>query len=727
MTLDKIILDDFLTYEHLEYSFEDRPQLVQGLNKTDEGQKSNGSGKSGIQTAIEFCITASNSRDVRDNELVTYGQKQARVQLFASCNIRKERLHIDWTINTKGSNKLTLMKKSIDNDWEEVSFSNVNDGKKYILAWFAISKEDLFNYYIINKSRFKSFFKSSQKEKVDLINRFSDASIISGLEEVDTESLDKEYRIIEDKINGIESIVERNVNKIEEEKGRDLKAEVSKKQGELECDIEELEEEIELREGFEKKVDEEVKDVEYDIKNIKDDKEIAKKDRLDIEKDIETQDILVKEWKEKSEAAEKILNDFKRTDWDIERQDFEADLDVDSNQLDKAKGHKKKEQEDFEEREEEILKFIKTIDIKLSGTIECPECSHEFILTKEDETIEELKEKKEKIKVLQKKKEVANDEKKAEFKKEINALNVGIGILETELSEISKKEKVENADREVLVLEVSGINTNLSHQERKANRLTVEINQVDADLGAYDRDIDKKKLEIENIESRSKNRLVEIENYKKSIKNINKEIKALKPDDNKSTIKGLKFENSLLEKDKEAKQANLAEVGDKIFLRKQWQTNFKKFRMHLANQSLEAISHHCNRYLQGMNSDMTVEFEGFRILANGTIKEEITAKVIRGIERSFSSFSGGEQGRLLFAAILANRHMINSSHPYGGLDFLSVDEVFEGVDSLGLKYLINSAKTLGVSVMIITHVTDEDTNDDILLVVKENGVSRIEK
>ena len=117
--------------------------------------------------------------------------------------------------------------------------------------------------------------------------------------------------------------------------------------------------------------------------------------------------------------------------------------------------------------------------------------------------------------------------------------------------------------------------------------------------------------------------------------------------------------------------------------------------------------------------------EGFKMLSNGTFKDEITAKILRNVERTFASFSGGEQGRLLFAAILANRHMLNSTHKYGGLDFLSVDEVFEGVDSLGLKSLIKSAKLLDIAVMVITHVTDEEVSDDILLIEKVNGISYV--
>ena len=145
MKLVKLKLENFLTYEELEYNFEDKALLVQGINLTDKNQKSNGSGKSAIQTGIEFALTASNSRGVNDVELVTYGFDKSKVQLFIECESRKETLEIEWTIKTKGSNLLSL--KINEN---ELSFSNVNDGKKQILNWLGISKEDLFNYLTLS-------------------------------------------------------------------------------------------------------------------------------------------------------------------------------------------------------------------------------------------------------------------------------------------------------------------------------------------------------------------------------------------------------------------------------------------------------------------------------------------------------------------------------------------------------------------------------------------------
>ena len=70
--------------------------------------------------------------------------------------------------------------------------------------------------------------------------------------------------------------------------------------------------------------------------------------------------------------------------------------------------------------------------------------------------------------------------------------------------------------------------------------------------------------------------------------------------------------------------------------------------------------------------------------------------------------------------------MINKTHPYGGLDFLSIDEIFEGVDGIGLKHLVISASNLNIVAMIITHVSDEEASSSVLTIVKENGFSKIE-
>lgn len=716
MRLDRIILDRFLTYEHLDYLIPNRPLQVQGKNLTEEDQESNGSGKSGMFTGIEFCIAASNSRDVRDAELVMFGMADARAQLFASCDIRKESIHIDWTIKVKGSNKLTLMKKSYDGSWEEVSFSNVNDGKKYILAWFAISKEDLFNYYIINKTRFKSFFKTSNKEKVDLINRFSDASIVDGIEKIDNTELDEQYQDKLDDISKVEGKIELTESNILKEENRDFEAELKEESEDIVEEIEDIEGKISK---IKKQILEEEKAIEdYEKEKVDVDKAISQL-RLDkapfTKKKDEDKDLLEEIDKELSKA--KILVDkFVVTDWDSKRKEGNESIESYEDEIEEIE----EEQEKEKGQETKILTFLQSIEVKLKNSITCPKCNHEFVLEGDIEKLKTQKVQGEGLKVQLEKKQTKTSSSH-------KAIKDSIKKIEDSLSIINDKESAENKSKNTLQEAVNQIKSRYNDKEKDISTTQKSLDKIDRDIVEQEDEIKDIDLSIKEVNGDIKGMKTDIKNHKTEIKNYKTELKNLKAGNNEQLLQELNQDLNDYKEDKIRMEAEAQKIGDKIYERNQWINNFKQFRMFLANQSLEAIEFHCNRYLSGMGSDLKVKLEGFKILASGAIKEEITAKVIRNVERTFSSFSGGEQGRLLFAAILANRYMINQNHIYGGLDFLSVDEVFEGIDSLGLKSLINSAKQLEVAVMIITHVTDEEVSEDTLLIEKVNGISRIKK
>jgi hypothetical protein len=304
-------------------------------------------------------------------------------------------------------------------------------------------------------------------------------------------------------------------------------------------------------------------------------------------------------------------------------------------------------------------------------------------------------------------------EKVEELEKDISAINVKEGL---ELESKSKLQDVVN----VIYKKVSDKMITISNLDRGDRGIEIKESQRLAQEVLLQSMLLKIDTDIQAVER-------EIASYRKDIIVLEDSKFGLKVGNNKQQIKSLNEDLIVLEETLATYRKESSVKGDEIYEINQWIQNFKQFRMYLANQSLEVIEYHCNRYLQEMKSDLVVKIEGFKIKADGAIKEEINATIIRGIERSFSSFSGGERGRLLFACILANRHMINQTHPYGGLDFLGVDEVFEGVDAQGLVSLIDSAKLLDIPVMIITHVAIEEGNENILTIVKENDVSFIKK
>ncbi len=367
MKLDRIIVHDFLTYEFEDYHFENRPLQVQGRNLTEDDQESNGSGKSGLLTGVEFCIASSNSRDVRDNELVMFGKDFARVQLYASCEIRKQQIHIAWKINVKGSNTLVLKTRMFGEEaWVKSSFSNVNDGKKFISNWFAIEKEDLFNYFIINNKRFESFFKSSNTSKTNLINRFSDASIVDGLDKVDLEKEQSELQKTKDNIQRSQGRIEQLLLSKQKELDRDLKQEVLMKKKLI---IDQL---TELKDQDAKTQDKiQLLENERDIDLIKESKSIEKKiaektalrilakDHVSIE--IEKLNPI----KEQLKKSQKLLSDYIDTDWDKERESFNQE------KLTKAQKLKQAKQilNDQIIAKNELQVSLNEIDVQLKGVL----------------------------------------------------------------------------------------------------------------------------------------------------------------------------------------------------------------------------------------------------------------------------------------------------------------------------------------------------------------------
>jgi exonuclease SbcC len=713
MKLIKLKLENFLTYEELEYNFEDKALLVQGINLTDKNQKSNGSGKSAIQTAIEFALTASNSRGVNDSELVTYGFDESIVTLLIQCDSRKESLEVSWVIKVKGSNKLSL--KINDRD---ISFSNINDGKKQILNWLGISKEDLFNYFIINSSRFKSFFGSSNREKVDLINRFSDSSIIDGLENIDNSKLEDEKSDIEVSINKIKGGVDAIKEQIEEARNVDFTKELEESRLDIMAEIEELEEKVE-------KKHKKIASIELEKKDIKEDIGFIKVKVGDLESSKNSSNELIKEQEGVVSRNKKIYDDKVLENNSIVGRDFSKDISKYDYLLFAKESGLKNSQDDLDKVILDIAKvnkFLNGLDVKLGGSITCPSCTHVFILDGDREVLLDKKSKGDDllIKFGESKKAIEADVDR--FNSNILEINGSIKSIREQEGEEVKMSREREASLRDLRETLNGSEDTLSQlkkQPLKIDEMILDKNDKIRDLNFDYKELSKDQDFIKNTK---------IKSLHSKIGDLKEEYKNLKVSNNVEAIKKLKDsivdrEKKLLVLDKE-----LIRVDDEIYNRNKWANNFKQFRLHLANKSLETMQYRTNKFLKELGNDIVVRLDGYKVKANGTIKEEISATIIRDGERTFSSLSGGEQVRVLFSSILANRYLINSTHPHGGLDFLSVDEVFDKIDSLGMKYLIRSAKKLETCIMVISHVSDEDlSGEDILTIRKINGVSTIKQ
>jgi DNA repair exonuclease SbcCD ATPase subunit len=708
MKFVKLILKNFMSFESLEYDFEDRPLLVQGRNLTDDGQESNGSGKSGFQSGLEYAIKSSLNSGVKDAGILTFGKKEGLVSLTSYCGVRNEFFKIERTIKRKGSNKLSLTTSKDGEVWTDVSFSNINDGNNFILKWFDISKDDFFNYFIINKNKFKSFYQSSNREKVELINRFHDASIIDGVDDFKIDSSNKDYLLSE--INKNEGKIEMLEESLEIEYSKDFSKDAELKKDKINFGIDDLKKDIE-------KTNIEISNVEKKIIKLKGSKKnISNSDSVDLKiKNIE--------------LKESELND-KRNLLVKELDTFKASVDKNRDELNKEynklreEGKKvllesnnfKSERKNKNLEHDKISKRISKIDSILSGQISCPSCSHEFLLKGDL-------------------KELAKEKSDLEFKYKdillfINDLSSKILEKGDLLEQMSERASQIKKSFEVLDSKVFNKSKEINSKISKIDKSLIEISKSknsilneEVEINKHNSYIDSEIHSLENKINKVLKFSIKISNDKINI--LEKSLKDVKVEDNKDVILEIESKIKSLSDKREVLNKDYLEEVDRIEDLKKWSNRLKEFKMFLANKSLEVLEYHNNRYLKDMKTDLTVRISGFKKRADGSIKDEINVSIFREEERLFNSFSGGERGRLLFASILANRYMINLNNKYGGLDFLSIDEVFEGIDGLGLKNLIKPAKELKIPVMIVTHVTTENTNGDILTIEKINGISKI--
>jgi len=720
MRLDKLTAINFLTYKELDYTFEKKALLVQGINKTEEHQKSNGSGKSGLQTAIEFCLTASNSRGVKDCDLVTFGKKQSELNLFLSCDHRKENLHINWIIKTKGSNLLKIKSKSFnDLIYKDVSFSNVNDGKKFILNWLAISKEDLFSYFIINKARFKSFFDSSNKEKVALINRFSDASILDNLDNLDysheVDLLEQEKSNL-NKLQGALELVKENYEK---EKTKDLSKEKDKIKKTKELEIQDLKDKIDDYKDDIDDCNEDISDIKKDLKNYEKKKVEINSDIKEISLKIESKKEDLKKLKEQHQESKDVLKSFVFTPYESQKNEIQKTIDDINKKISNIQHKVLNNDKETYNKEQELEKH----KVMLKGAISCPSCSHSFVLDN-DLSIDEIKQSISKIQITLK--DLTKNKEK--LQKEIDVLkNNSLPIEQEKLLEIKGFEDKEEKQH---ILLKSNVQRKLDEFMLCKDELLLIKDTKDKykdSIQNINDEIYEAKEEAKETNASIKSLKLKIKGLKEQIKLLKQSISSIKLSENKELLNDYLKQIEQYEVKVNSQSIVVSEISDKIQDLKTWKNRFKEFKSYVANKSLEIMEYHCNRYLKEMNTDMRVVYDGFKVLSNGKIKDEISAKVSRGEDREFYSFSAGERGIVLFSSILANRYLINNSHPYGGLDFLSIDEVFEGVDSLGLNILLKSIQDQNITIMVITHVSDEHIGGDKLTIIKENGISKIVK
>ena len=613
---------------------------------------------SSIQQAIYYAITGNNLRCALDKKLIRRGQDSAKIQLDIFCDKRQQSLSIIREISMKGSSKL-----SITINEEKVQYATVKDGNDFIMNWIAITSEDLKSYFIICKEYYKSFFRTSNTEKLALISRFINFSFLDKAKvtiETSISELNASKRLVENEKFKIEGQIELFEEQLMKEESRNL--------------TEEKNNEI-------AKCEEAIKEYKRKIENCQEVIRANKTENSLIEKNLI-------EFRSHLKELEEKLNQFDIKELESGIEEIKKELE----DVKKGQNESLQQQESIQKKRNDIRIALRKIQINLSGTITCPKCNHKF-LTLKDTTLEDEQAKKLEL-----------DRQDKRYIAEENETSIALKEYEDVISEFLQIK--------------SGV-------EEECEAVRCQIRKVQEEIYGVNSTIRVKEAQIERNEKNIDNSEFDIKEYQERIEDIEKRIKEIESKEEEINTKPIEENITKAEVEHQKKERLIKELDDKIFKKNEWINRFKDFKMYLASEQIKNIQNHANDILQKENSDLRLLIESFKKDSKGNIKDEITSYVVRDEAESFWYYSGGERARVEIATILAIQQMINSTNPYGGLEFLSIDEITEGLSEEGLYDIIEALNFIKYPILITTHVFNQNAKCETLKIVKEDGVSKI--
>jgi len=670
-----LYIKDFLSFKEETIVFnQNETTCVMGRNLTEDAQDSNGSGKSALQSAIEFTYTGSISRKINKSKIVRRGCKEAVIAHEAFNTIKQEYLRIERVIPSKGSETISIYlykdKSIVDAEKDKVSIATTNDANKWIEKYVGIDKSDLSNYFFPNELTYTSFFNLSDTKAKELISRFSNADIVDSVfSEVKLKSDAKSNEIIqkERELLKLEGSLEKSQSDLEKELEKDFENEKLEEVGKRIISIKDCYDKIQENK---RKIDE----ISHSLSHYNDNIIEGRKASLNV----------FKQYLEQYRSTSK--------DFDKEYEAIKKEIEKIQQNIDKTDKLKRDVRSDISSVEVDINKM----KVVLSGKITCPKCSHEFN-PNTNITIEEA------------------NEKLNSFQDELNGFKTDLTSIES-LQKKYEENKVTTKDKTKI------IDVEYRNFEIKDKRIGKIIKLISTSIDNFTSKIDSYNKRLSGLDKDNQFQKDMIAKYEEQIEVIKKSTK-----DDKREVE-IRIDIEELKKQITTLNAEIFVLNQEQEYINEWNINFKLFKSYLANKKLKIIQDMINKFLQEMKCDYRLKLEGFKTLANGETCEKITPYIFKDGEIcDYGEFSKGERARIDFATLLTLQTLVNDSCETGGLQMLFADEVGEGIDSSGLKSILNSFKNTKKTIYITTHVVNESVYENVLMVEKINGISRIVK
>ena len=180
-TLRQVYAKNLCAFKQLDYTLlQKHTTLIFGNNMDNDSQGSNGSGKSAMLEAIAIGITGETLRRIKMDEIINDAEDEATVSLLFQNNTTGEYLSIKRVISRKTAQiiKVSIYDDETDCNIKHIEQAGVADYNKFILETLGLTKDDVFSNFILSKHKYSSFLSSSDREKKEIINRFSNGVMV---------------------------------------------------------------------------------------------------------------------------------------------------------------------------------------------------------------------------------------------------------------------------------------------------------------------------------------------------------------------------------------------------------------------------------------------------------------------------------------------------------------------------------------------------------------------
>lgn len=767
--LNKIAARNLCAFRELSYTLHQGvTTLIFGDNRDNESQRSNGSGKSALLECIAIGITGSPLRKIKNEEIINDTADECYVMLEFSNTSCNEVFTVEREIYRKGASQVhcSIERDGKPIDTDEAVQHSVDAYGKYILEKLGITRDELFNNFVLSKHKYEDFLSCSDKEKKEIINRFSNGIVVDeAIEKVleDIAPIETKLRDAELELSGVDGRIAMLTEQMEKEENSKEECARSKaeriaaieqtitgkrafiREKKLELtslsnartDILQTDTEIQGLENSDEPLDDILEQVKIMVSaygTLTDWNEVIESKKIQlssVEKNLANHQINQKNATDKQARLTDAYTALE-SEYALFTKQYQTRNEVVEEEL-KSLGIKlhnlSRTGEELRTKRRNLSAAVESLKNKLAGMITCPACKHQFLVADKEFDV------------------IAGQQELS--KKQHSLVLIGNEITEAEQHciTVEKQQRTITADRQAIRqkndewqqrLSTAGKDLQtatfeLETMSRKEKQIRETIISLQKDIEGVRRKIFDEAFELIDAAYRTNERKKltindEVTAAESSIETLRATIVEINNSSPDEIIESLRA--SL--KNYRKKSEEILNAKDKIEqtlkqLQEQEQ-RFNQFKSYLANTKIEALSKITNEFLASIGSDIRIQFSGYTVLKTGKLREKISVTLVRdGVDcGSFGKFSEGEKARVNLSSILAMQKLVNSNcEGDKGLDLLVLDEILAAVDEEGNMKMFESLNRLGITALVVSHGHVSEAYPHTLVIRKEHGESRI--